>query len=1280
MRVFFHLFALVFITNSWAQSKNITLKWQDTTLPITEEKSVMVPFFDDKGYHYNMSDQIIEFQTVDKDSQYAQEGSLILSQVQYQTIDISKYSGLNIKNIPSDLNAQIKTTNARSSLYTTFSFYPIVKEGNTYKKVVSLTYSYSYQQNQTKQNQAPSSLQTTNSVLATGDWFKFKIDETGVYKLDYQFLTQLGIPSSVDPRTIKIYGHGGQMLPLKNSDNVWFDLPEVAVQFVGENDGVFHNSDYLLFYGIGNKGWSQENGSHLNQYAKETFYYITYGGASGKRMQNFQAPSTAPTQTFNSFDARVFHEQDLVNIGKLSRRWVGESFSSTNQMTFTLNLEQIDLNSPVNIEVNTAAKSNVSTSFSILLNGNSIGNIFLGAIGENNNGAQGLIKKTSSVSSPSATVSMTYNNSGIPSSIGYLDYIAIDYKKKLSGFNKQFGFRVKEAATNIGVAQYNLTNASNIQEVWDVTDPYNATRMQNNSSTFTFTDYLGSVKEYQAVDASNFYIPQNASPSKVSNQNLKGTILNDGPVDYLIITHPKLVSAANKLAAFHKQHSGLNTKVVPLPLIYEEFSSGKQDIVAIRNFIRYVYSNTPANGEPLQYVNLFGDASYDYLDRISNNTNVVPVFQSIDLNSSINNYSDWFSFMTDDFYGLMDPEEGLIENQSYQGIDLALGRMPVNTLEEANAVVDKVIQYNQKENSGRWKNTYLALSDDVDKDYDIGFQSNLDQMSIDVTNKLPFINFKKIYTDAYKQETAAGGQRYPKAKEDFLNAFNAGALMINYLGHGGEYGLAQERLLESSDIQSLNNVNKYPLFAILTCEFTRFDNAGSISGGEELFVKKNGGAISLLATTRKIAITNANKFTTTISNILFNVNNISSDHLTIAQALTQSKNTSGIGEKSIVFYIGDPALKLGIAKPKVVLTQINGVNSGDFSGSLRALDPIKLSGEVTSENGTLLTDFTGEVAIQIFDKNIQRTTLGNDGVLVNGSLHTMPFETLGETIFRGNASVKNGKFDIEFVVPKDIKVAIGEGKISFYALKDGQVLNDYAGADLQIKIGGINENAAQDNKSPELKLYMNDESFISGGITDPSPLFLAHLEDEHGINTASGIGHDMVAILDGDDSNPYILNDYYETEVDNFRKGTVKFPFKDLQEGLHTLTFKAWDVYNNLATSEIQFMVTKNEEVTLERVLNYPNPFVNYTEFWFEHNRPNENLMVQVQIMTVTGKIIKTINQTIVTDGKLSRDITWDGRDDFGDKIGKGTYIYRLKVKSSLTGHQAEKIEKLVIL
>ena len=295
----------------------------------------------------------------------------------------------------------------------------------------------------------------------------------------------------------------------------------------------------------------------------------------------------------------------------------------------------------------------------------------------------------------------------------------------------------------------------------------------------------------------------------------------------------------------------------------------------------------------------------------------------------------------------------------------------------------------------------------------------------------------------------------------------------------------------------------------------------------------------------------------------------------------------------------------------------------------------------------------------------------------------MDFDVLGEVIFRGQASVTNGEFAFEFIVPRDITVAEGNGKISLYS-KANTTLSDNRGYNYDIKIGGVNLNAPEDNSGPGINLFMNDENFVSGGITNENPTLLANLYDENGINTASGIGHDIIAILDGDETNVFKLNDYYSAAVDDYQRGSLSYPFRDLSPGLHTLTLKAWDVYNNSSTQDIQFIVfDKDDSLKLTNVLNYPNPFINYTEFWFSHNS-SDVLDVSIQIFTISGKLIKTINgQTNTnsnTTSSISRDLTWDGTDDFGSKIGKGVYVYNLKVRSNSTGMQAEKIEKLVIL
>ena len=630
---------------------------------------------------------------------------------------------------------------------------------------------------------------------------------------------------------------------------------------------------------------------------------------------------------------------------------------------------------------------------------------------------------------------------------------------------------------------------------------------------------------------------------------------------------------------------------------------------------------------------------------------------------------------------MMDENEGGMEN--FNKLDIAVGRILAETPQRAQQMIDKIKSYYSEDAFGSWRNNFLLISDDVDKLSDKTLQQTTDNVAEDVKQSKPFLNIIKIHADSYQQQTSSGGDRYPQVNEAIFDALEVGAIAVNYFGHGGEDGLALERIFDKINAQELNNPNKLNCFVTLTCEYTKFDNPLRVTAGEYLYWNENGGAISLISTTRQIFISVGVQFTTTLGQYLFNYNN--TPNLSMGEALRLTKNDPNVTnntQRRLVFFIGDPALKLPLAEPDIIVTKINDEDISTTNQELQALSAAKIEGYVADSQGAILSGYSGTLTATIFDKNNQRSTLGNDGTRENNELIIMDFEAMGEVIFRGQVSVENGTFEINFIVPRDIIIPVGNGKISLYSKTENQ-LKDQRGHNFDIKIGGVNLDAPVDNTGPTIQLFMNDESFVSGGITNENPTLLAKLFDENGINTASGVGHDIVATIDGDETNPFILNDYYVADEDTYQSGALSYPFRNLSPGLHTLTLKAWDVYNNASTKEIQFVVfDQNQSLELKNVLNYPNPFINYTEFWFNHNSSG-TLNVNIQIFTVSGKLIKTINtQTNTGNGtsSLSRDITWDGYDDFGNKIGKGVYVYKLNVSSPLTGLKSEKIEKLVIL
>lgn len=1121
-----------------------------------------------------------------------------------------------------------------------------------------------------------SNAQVSNSVLNQGNWFKFTIDTTGVFKIDKSLLEQIGISTNgLNPKTLKIYGNGGDLLPMANAETRYDDLQQNAIYVKGEADGVFNDDDYILFYGVGPHSWkvnpTTRRTDHVqNIYTDVAYYFITAGGNNGKRITAAPEVTTPATRQETTYDDYTFYEKENLSLFAVGQQWFGEGFNVNTTQNFQLPFDNAVPNSNITVKVAGVAASSTISYMEVKVNNQSVPRLEFAAVSSNRNNTTfaHASERTATINNSATTIAveLTYDNNGNPSAKGYLDYIEVLGKKQLRMDAKQFSFRSFTAATVGGVGEYQIQNGAAIFEVWEVTDRLNPKRVKNQSSgaNFSFKSNGGILKEYVAINAANFYTPKVAANRRVANQNLHG--IKD--INYLLITNRELQAQAQRIADYHQTNSGYTVEVVLLDQIYNEFASGAPDIAGIRDFIRHVYRTNTIAAKKLKYVCFFGDASYDFKDRVVNNNNIVPAYQSIE------SFDLATSYVTDDFYAFLEDGEGNLPRSttgfSFETLDVAVGRIPVSSVQQATEVVDKILSYYTKDALGDWRNTVTLLADDIDEVGEETLQEGMEKIADQIKKDKPILNVNKIYADAFTQQNSSGGERYPDVNNAITNAIEKGTLLLDYFGHGGEDGFASERILEKPQIQSFFNEKTLPLFVTVTCEFSRFDNPRRITAGELTFWNKRGGAASLITTTREVYITVGQEFNEALIKVLLEFNN---EDLTIAESLAKVKNGFRNYQKLFIYYIGDPAMKLAIPKPNVRITKINGKDISQPIDTLKALSKVTFEGVVTDNSNTLLSNFNGTLSTTVFDKPIDKTTLDNDGF---GK--TLVFDSQESKLFKGKSSVTNGTFQFEFIVPKDIKIAYGKGKLSFYA--ENQV-EDKSGFNVDVTVGGINTNAPDDTVGPEIKLFMNDESFIDGGNTNSSPNIIASLSDASGINTSvTAVDHDIIAILDGDQSNPIVLNDYYETALNDFTKGKVVYRLRDLSVGSHTLKIKAWDTYNNSSEATLNFVVVSDAGLTLDNVLNYPNPFINYTEFWFNHNKPNEPLEVQVQIFTVSGKLIKTINQSVQTTGNLSRSITWNGLDDFGNKIGKGVYIYKLKVKSTSNQLTSEKYEKLVIL
>ncbi len=1111
--------------------------------------------------------------------------------------------------------------------------------------------------------------QVNNSVLSSGDWFKFSVDTTGVFKIDKNLLQQIGISTNgLNPKKIHVYGNGGTLLPTLNSDFRYDDLQENAIYIDGESDGVFDNSDFILFYAKGPHDWTIDATNRTarhrqNIYTEEAYYFITVTNDNGKRIQPKSPITASATTQIINFDDFTFYEKEEKNILSAGTQWFfNEDLNIENTQNFRILFPNAVPNEEVKIRVRGVSTSVVSTTLNVKANNLELYNLTFSSVNPSSLTKANTSERTASVvnSSNVIDISMTYNNNGNPSANTFLDFIEIIGKKQLVADGKQFSFRSFDQANTAGVVGFQIKNANNVFQIWDVTNSINPTNIvnENAASDFSFKDAAGILKEYIVLNENDFYIPKTIENSKVENQNLHA--LKD--INYIVITNFELSNQAQRLADYHQNNSNLTTKVVQLDDIYNEFSSGSKDITGIRDFIKNVYNTNSSADKKLKYVCFFGDASFDYKDRISGNNNIVPVKLS---ESSFNLAS---SYVTDDFFVMLDDNEGNMV--SSHTIDVVSSRIPVSTITQAKDVVDKILTYYSKESIGDWRNTITLLADDIDEVGEEVLQQGVESIADEIKVTKPIFNINKIYADAYVQENASGGERYPQVNAAITNAIEKGTLVFDYFGHGGEDGFASERILVKPQIQDFSNPNTLPLLITVTCDFSRFDNPNRITAGELTLWNNSGGAASMITTTREVFISVGQSFNEDLIRVLLEFNN---EDLTIAESLVKVKNQFSNTQKFFIYSFGDPAMKLAVPEANVRITKMNDKDITQSLDTLKALSKVSFEGVVVDNSDVILTDFNGSLSTTVFDKSLDKTTLDNDGFGIK-----MTFDTQDSKLFRGKSTIENGVFKFDFIVPKDIKIAYGKGKLSFYA-ENGET--DKAGYNFDVVVGGINENAPEDTLGPEIKLFMNDESFIDGGNTNASPNLIAVLSDASGINTSiTAVDHDIVGVLDGDTTNPIILNDFYQTELNDFTKGKVNYKLRDLEVGPHTLKLKAWDTYNNSSEATLNFVVVSDAILNLENVLNYPNPFVNYTEFWFNHNKPNEPLEVQVQVFTVSGKLVKTINQNVQTTGNLSRNINWNGLDDFGNKIGKGVYIYKLKVKSTISNLVSEKYEKLVIL
>jgi hypothetical protein len=1123
------------------------------------------------------------------------------------------------------------------------------------------------------QSVAKSFTYLANSVLGSGDWYKISVAQSGIFKIDREFLISLGIASTVNPQHINVYGNGFGVLPEQNSIARPDDLLKLSIQAFGESDGVLDVGDFFLFYADGPNHVKYQAGYGLtpvqNIYNDKSFYYINVNPlALAKRIQSASESILPVTTTIGSFDDFSYHELDSKNLIRGGQRFYGELFDTQLSYDFLLATPNIISTDVIKCKFSSAGNGSGSATMNVKSNGALVGSYSLTSAASEYSRSEKSFNFLSSGSSQIMNLEFVRSNAGM---ISYLDRLEIAYRRNLLHDNGQMIFSDNNSVGTLNIGKFQIQNMSSDKLVWEITKNHEPAIVNGvlTATVYEFVVACDTLRKFIVHDGA-YFTP--LAIGSVSVQDLHGLAF----ADYLIVTHPLFLNQANRLAQLHRDLNGLTVHVVTTDQVYNEFSSGSVDPTAIKWFAKMFRDRAISAGTPAlapKFVCLFGDGTYDPKNRVSGNNYMVPTYEFLASEDLIN------AMVVDDYFGMLDDTEAINPSDL---LDIGIGRILATTEQQATEQVDKIENYIKNgipsfadENGnyktfGDWRLHYNCISDDADISVDNQFFSDCESLYTQVKSEHPEVLVSKAYLDAYQQESGAGGQRYPDVNDWINSEMEKGSLVMNYLGHGGEVQLARESVVNIPAINSWKN-NKMGLFVSATCEFCRFDDPSRLSAGEQVSLNPVGGAIALMTTTRSVYFsTNADINMQFVSHA-FDLD-AAGNPLHFGDIVMRTKNTSSASNNKRAFtLIGDPALRIALPINKIKIDSINGYNPNLYLDTLRALSFVEIKGHVEDLGSALMSGFNGVATVIMYDKTAQKLTLGQDAGTVNS------FEVHGNQLFKGKVSVVNGLFYAKFVVPKDINYAYGKGKLVVYA-ENG--LTDAAGVNEKFYIGGIDPNGIVDNLPPIIDGYFNDVLFAEQGLTSENPSLQIKFTDDFGINAVgNGIGHDITAVLDGNVSEPINLNDYYETDLDTYKTGTVKFQMKNIAVGKHTLTIKAWDVNNNSGEDVISFEVAAEKELVLAHVLNYPNPFTTATQFFFEHNQACNQSKVQIQIFTISGKLAKTINTEIGLNGFRSEGIAWDGTDDYGDVLAKGVYIYNLKVVSC-DGKTAEKTEKLVLL
>lgn len=1141
-------------------------------------------------------------------------------------------------------------------------FSPIIWRDGQYWRIHSFTLNVT-REAQSKQQRAAEETEryAPHSVLAEGRWVKIRVKDNGIHMLTHTALASMGFNN---PDKVRLFGYGGHLLS-ENATNSWRDdLAEVPL---------WREADRMLFYANGSVKWTMKSDntfSHTrNPYSTHGYYFLTEDmeGAPAE-FPVLETPAEQQGDTITTTPAYTLHEVDDYAWIHAGRKLV-ESYDYINGAVrrYTLPTRNVSPSKKGTLYVSFTHNASEATNLSIAVGDSLIGTLRLGAVDTN-------CEATFSSSSYTIPINSTVNEQEItlthnrPFGVsGRLDYLLFNYTSVI-----ELGTPIYATSTSLNT--YEVSSADEKAIVWCVTDASSPIRIpstaKGNKVYFSAKGAKGDV--YIAFNPRTPY-PMPEMVGEVAKQDLHAT----EPVDYVIIipTNGQYAIQAERLAEAHRQHRGLSVKVVRADELYNEFSSGTPDATAYRRYMKMLYDRATTADEAPKYLLLFGDGAWDNRMLTSTWKGKSPDDYLLCYEAE-NSYSTTSSHVVEDYFGFLDDDEG--SNLKRDKVDVGVGRFPVTMVSQAREVVDKIIAYMGNADAGSWKNTVLMLGDDGDNNRHMDDAELVAQM---IETEYPDYMVKRIYWDTFPMEKRSTGNSYPAVHKRLLELFKEGALMVNYSGHGGADVLSHELVLSRTDMAQVRSTH-LPVWVTVSCDITPFDQS-VLSFGEAAFLNASGGAIGLLTSTRTTYAEQNRRINYFFSKHLL-ARDENNQRLSLGDALrlakcslitTEDASLRDVsGNKLNYVLIGDPALVVGNANYHMVVDELNGSPaSEDGDVMIKAGSQVTVKGHVEDIDGTHATNFSGLIYASVFD-NIEEVVCRNNANVKD--LTPFVYHERTKKFFVGSDSVRNGNFSFTFRIPMDINYSCESGLINLYAV-DSTYTQEAMGSFDKFLLGGTEENLTNDGFGPSIKTYLNSASFVSGDKVNETPRLIAILEDADGINTAGGLGHNLVAIVDGEASMTYNLNEYYVSNAGGYTQGTISFLMPELPEGRHTLMLRAWDMMNNSSTTTIEFEVVKGLAPSLVQVLTMPDLANKGTTFILTHDRPENEMTVTIEVFDLAGRSLWNHNELVIAPDN-NYTYTWNHRTSSGRLLDTGIYLYRVIV-SSPTGRSESKAQRIFI-